>query len=107
YWAAAVAAGTIIALRATATPLLVKTARKYSETDNQRRAEQLLLLDKFWLAAQTFFLANAANFLFKEGLVSETEKSLALVGGVIFIGGLLHGVGARAIERRRNRSKNE
>ncbi|MFH0943333.1 MAG: hypothetical protein V1810_04120 [Candidatus Beckwithbacteria bacterium] len=103
--AAVEAAALIITYRLGATPVLVQLARKNQENNNSAAAKRLLIIDKFWLAVQTFFLANAINTYFHQGgAKSEVEQGLVFVGAAVGFGGLLHLVGAagaRSLARKR------
>ena len=90
--AALVAAGIIAFARVFSEPTLIKMARKNKEK-GKGPVNALIAVDKFWLATETFLIANAANTLFNGWTKDEAGQVLTLVGGVIGALAFARGVG--------------
>lgn len=89
---AIISAGVMVVLRTMSKPGLVKLAEKAMAGENKKAASALLAADKLWLGIQAFCLASAYDILAKGGPKTEAEKILAVSGGVVFVGSVLHAV---------------
>jgi hypothetical protein len=98
---ALISAGAMVLLRMMSKPGLVKLAEKAMAGDNKKAVSALLTADKLWLGLQAFCLAGTYDILVKGGLQTEAEKIMAISGGVVFVGSVLHAIVEKKVKAKK------